>query len=77
MARSNNHFMRLNNKKSKERFRTGVSLEPEVTEYLDDLARRMGMNRSWVLNTIVHEYAKVMEQKNLMPLWSREALIHI
>ena len=59
------------------RFRTGVSLEPEVTEYLDDLAQRMGVSRSWVVNTIVHEYAKVMEQKNLMPLSSREAFIRL
>ncbi|MDP9174769.1 MAG: ribbon-helix-helix domain-containing protein [Planctomycetota bacterium] len=37
------------------RFYTGVSLEPETYEYLNDLARRMGMNRSWVINTIVYE----------------------
>jgi predicted transcriptional regulator len=59
------------------RFRTGVSLEPEVTTYLDNLAHRMGMNRSWVLNTIVYEYAKFMEQKNLSPLQSREAVIRL
>src|SRR5207302_1964006 len=40
------------------RFRTGVSLDPEISAYLDDLALRMGTNRSWVLNTIVYEYAK-------------------
>ena len=40
----------------------------EVTRYLDDLSRRMRMNRSWVLNTIVHEYARYIEQKNLAPL---------
>jgi len=28
-------------------FYTAVSLEPEVSAYLDDLTRRMGMNRSW------------------------------
>ena len=61
----------------KNRFYTGVSLEPEVTEYLNDLGDRMGMNRSWVINTIVYEYAKVIEAKNLKPLSSREALIRV
>ena len=54
---------------------TGVSLEPEVWDYLNDLSRRMGLNRSWVLNTIVHEYARFMEQKQLRPLQSRERLV--
>jgi len=61
----------------KNRFYTGVSLEPEVSQYLNDLARRMRMNRSWVLNTIVHEYARYIEQKNLTPLESREAIIRL
>jgi predicted transcriptional regulator len=56
---------------------TGVSLEPEVSDYLDDLANRMRMNRSWVLNTIVHEYARFIERKNLLPLQSREAVIRL
>lgn len=56
---------------------TGVSLEPNVSTYLDDLARRMGMNRSWVLNTIVHEYAALMEKKQLKPLASREETIRL
>jgi hypothetical protein len=59
------------------RFYTGVSLEPEVSEYLNDLSARMGMSRSWVLNTIVHEYATLMEAKNLTPLSSREAVIRL
>jgi metal-responsive CopG/Arc/MetJ family transcriptional regulator len=49
----------------------GVSLEPSVIEYLDELAARMGMSRSWVLNTIVYEYAKIVEKKNLVPLATR------
>ena len=61
----------------KNRFYTGVSLEPQVSEYLNDLARRMGMNRSWVLNTIVQEYARYIEDKNLTPLESREAIIRL
>jgi predicted transcriptional regulator len=59
------------------RFRTGISLEPEVAAYLDDLAFRMRSSRSWVLNTIVHEYAKIMEQKELSPLSSKEAMIRL
>ena len=66
----------MTNKKS-SRFYTGVSLEPAVSDYLDDLASRMGMSRSWVLNTIVHEYAKFIEHKNLKPLQSREAIIRL
>jgi len=62
---------------STKRFFTGVSLEPEVQQYLDDLARRMGMSRSWVLNTIVYEYAKLMENKGLAPLSSRDAIIRL
>ena len=63
--------------KKNTRFYTGVSLEPEVSNYLDDLACRMGMSRSWVLNTIVQEYAKFIEHKNLAPLQSREAIIRL
>jgi len=63
--------------KKNSRFYTGVSLEPEVSAYLDDLAHRMRMSRSWVLNTIVHEYAKFIEHKNLTPLQSRETIIRL
>ena len=59
------------------RYYTGVSLEPEVSAYLDDLAKRMRMSRSWVLNTIVHEYARFIENKNIAPLESREAIIRL
>jgi hypothetical protein len=61
----------------KNRVYTGVSLEPQVTEYLNDLASRMRMSRSWVLNTIVHEYAQYIEKKDLQPLQSREAVIRL
>ena len=67
----------MSTSKDSTRFRTGVSLDPEISGYLDDLARRMGTNRSWVLNTIVYEYAKFMEHKNLKPLQSREAIIRL
>ena len=61
----------------KTRIYTGVSLEPEVSAYLDDLAQRMRMSRSWVLNTIVHEYAQFIEHKNIAPLASREDIIRL
>ena len=67
----------MSHTKGRSRYYTGVSLEPEVSAYLDDLAHRMHMSRSWVLNTIVHEYAKFIEQKNLSPLQSREAIIRL
>jgi predicted transcriptional regulator len=38
---------------------TSFSLEPDVSDYLNDLAERMGMPKSWVVNTIIYEYAKV------------------
>lgn len=55
----------------------GVSLEPHVIEYVDDLAARMGMSRSWVLGTIVQEYAKLIEGKHIVPLASRPAVIKL
>jgi hypothetical protein len=44
---------------------TGVALDPEVVRYLDDLAVRMRLNRSWVINCIVNEYAKFVEHRDL------------
>lgn len=44
---------------------TGVALEPAVIDYLDHLAERMRMNRSYVLNSIVHEYAKMIEGQTI------------
>ena len=54
--------------KIKRRYVTGITLDPEVQVYLDDLAMRMRSSRSWVLNTIVYEYARMIEMKNLQPL---------
>jgi hypothetical protein len=68
-------------KKSKwgkgNRVYAGVSMEPAVVAYLDDLALRMGMSRSWVLNTIVQEYAKLIENRRLAPVSNREAIIRM
>lgn len=44
---------------------TGVALEPAVIDYLDNLAERMRMNRSYVLNSIVHEYARMIENRTI------------
>lgn len=40
---------------------TGISLEPVVTDYLDRLATQMRANRSFVVNSIVQEYARIVE----------------
>jgi metal-responsive CopG/Arc/MetJ family transcriptional regulator len=53
---------------AKDRFYTGVSLDQEVVRYVDELAGRMGLDRSYVINTIVYEYAKLIEKQNLRPL---------
>lgn len=52
----------------KGRFYTGVGLDQEVVRYVDELASRMGLDRSFVLNTIIYEYAKLIEKRNLRPL---------
>jgi hypothetical protein len=52
------------------RYTTGITLDPPVHAYLDELAQRMRCSRSWVLNTIVYEYATLIEKKNLTPLVS-------
>jgi len=61
--------------KKSDRICTGISLEPAIMDYLDDLSFRMGMHRSWVVNTIVYEYAKLVEKKNLNPLPTREVVL--
>jgi hypothetical protein len=58
-------------------YKTGVSLEPEVVNYLDELAARTGLNRSWLLNTIVAEHAKLARDRGLVPPLSRAAIIRI
>jgi predicted transcriptional regulator len=58
----------MSNIKIKPRYVTGITLDSEIQVYLDDLAARMRSSRSWVLNTIVYEYARMIEKKNLQPL---------
>ncbi len=37
---------------------TGVRLEREVLEYLDELARQSDRSRSWILNRLVRDHAQ-------------------
>ena len=55
----------------------GIRFRPEVLAYLDLVAQQAGMNRSWVVNAIVLEHAKLAKADELPPLLSREAVIHI
>lgn len=43
---------------SPRKFYTGVGLDPEVTQYLTELSRHLGRNRSWLINAIVGEHAR-------------------
>jgi hypothetical protein len=58
----------MSKNKIKRRYSTGITLDSSVHFYVDDLATRMRCSRSWVLNTIVYEYARLIEKKNLPPL---------
>ena len=66
-----------NSSSSRKNFITGVSLEPEVVRSLDQLAVQTGLSRSWVLNTIVREYLRLMGERDVPPLGSREAIINL
>jgi hypothetical protein len=61
---------------SPRNYRTGVSLEPEVVRSLDELVVQTGLNRSWVLNTIVREYLHLAAAGKIPPVLSREAIIN-
>ena len=60
----------------RKKFTTGVSLEPEVVQSLDALVVQTGLNRSWVLNTIVREYLRLAQEGNATHLFTREAIIN-
>lgn len=53
----------------------GISFRPEVLQYLDLVADQIGMNRSWVLNTIVSEHAKRQQALEPTSLLSKETVI--
>jgi hypothetical protein len=63
--------------KRKTNYKTGVSLEPDVVDYLDELAAQTGLNRSWLLNEIVAEHARVARDRGLVPPLSRGAIIRL
>jgi hypothetical protein len=49
---------------SRTKYKTGVSLEPEVVRSLDELATVIGLDRSSVLNTIVRDYLRFAQQRS-------------
>ncbi len=75
MHRFTSTTMSLNSSRTK--YKTGVSLEPEIARSLDELVAMSGLNRSWVLNAIVRDYLRYMPPPYRLPLASREAVIQI
>jgi metal-responsive CopG/Arc/MetJ family transcriptional regulator len=67
----------MSSKSNRKNYTTGVSLEPEVVRSLDELAAQSGLNRSWVLNTIVREYLRLAQMHPLTGFPSREAIIRL
>ena len=61
----------------RKNYTTGVSLEPEVVRSLDELATRTGLNRSWVLNTIVREYLRLASEQATVSFPTRESIIRL
>jgi hypothetical protein len=62
------------------KYKTGVSLEPEVVRSLDQLAVLVGLDRSSVLNTIVRDYLRFAQQHqhvSLAPPAAKETIIRI
>ncbi len=51
----------------RRKFSTGVSLEPDVVDYLERLTAQANLNRSWVLNAIVREYARLAQSRGITP----------
>jgi metal-responsive CopG/Arc/MetJ family transcriptional regulator len=62
---------------TRKKYTTGVSLEPDVIQYLDQLTTRMSLNRSWVLNAIVRDYILAAGDRPLKPLAQKEAIIKL
>ena len=62
---------------TRKKITTGVSFEPEVVRVLDALVLQTGLNRSWVVNTIVLEYYRMSQQGQISSLMSRENIIKI
>lgn len=43
---------------------TGIGLDPEVVEFLGDLARATERPRSWLINSIVREKARSLREEH-------------
>lgn len=43
---------------------TGIGLDPEVIEFLRDLARETERPRSWLINAIVREKARSLQEQH-------------
>ena len=52
-------------------------MEPEVVRSLDELVVQTGLNRSWVLNTIIREYLRLAQEGDVTALITREAIINV
>jgi predicted transcriptional regulator len=61
----------------RKNYTTSVSLEPEVVRSLDELATRSGLNRSWVLNTIVRDYLRLAQEHASSTFPTRESIIKL
>lgn len=75
--RNSHHMSNGSPTKRKRNYKTGVSLEPEIVSYLDELSSQTGLNRSWILNTIVSQHAQLARRSGVVPPLSREAIIRI
>lgn len=42
---------------------TGVSFDPDVVAYLDELRQNTDRSRSWLINAIVRDYAQQMKER--------------
>jgi hypothetical protein len=49
-------------KKKPKRINTGITLEPDVVAYLEELGLREDRDRSWLINAIVREHAERSSQ---------------
>ena len=49
--------------KKQSKFYTGVSLDRDVAEYLDVLVEQTRWNRSLVLNAVVREHARLLQER--------------
>jgi hypothetical protein len=59
--------MSTSSSSQRRKFSTGVSLEPDVVDYLERLTIQANLNRSWILNAIVREYARLAQSHGIAP----------